>query len=72
MGQDLAGGKMRICGSADGVWVNDASAYRRSLTETAGDGRRFRVTAGDFSKVANCNFSTSSLGLLVVADCCVV
>jgi len=46
------------------VWVNDASAYQRSLTQTAGDGRRFRVTARDLSKVANCNFSSSSLSVL--------
>jgi len=27
-----------------GVWVNDASAYRRTLPQTADNGRRFRVT----------------------------
>jgi len=28
-------------------------------SQTTGDGRRFRVTACNMSKVANCNFSTS-------------
>ena len=44
-------------------------------SQTTGDGRRFRVTACDLSKVANCNFSTSVLsvlGLLVVTDRCVM
>jgi len=59
------------------VWVNEASAYRPigALSQTAGDGRRFRDTACDLSKVANCNFSTSVLsllGLLVVTDRCVM
>jgi len=39
-----------------GVWVNDASAYRRSLSQAAGDSRRFPVTACHLSKVASCNF----------------
>jgi len=44
-------------------------------SQTAGDGRHFRVTACNLSKVANCSFSTSVLSvlsLLVVTDRCVV
>jgi len=44
-------------------------------SKTAGDGQRFRVTACNLSKVADCYFSTSVLsilGLLVVTDRCVV
>jgi len=44
-------------------------------SKTAGDGRRFRVTACNLSKVVNCYFSTSVLsvlGLLVVTDRCIV
>jgi len=56
-----------------GVWVNDASAYRRTLPQTADNGRRFRVTVRDLLKVANYNFSVSVLfvlGLLVVTERC--
>jgi len=44
-------------------------------SQTAGDGRHFRVTACNLSKVSNCSFSTSVLSvlsLLVVTDRCVV
>jgi len=44
-------------------------------SKTAGDVRRFRVTACNLSKVANCYFSTSVLSvlsLLLVTDRCIV
>ena len=60
-------------GMTEGVWVNDASVYRPigAHSQTAGDGRRFWVTACNLSKVANC-IVLSVLGLLVVTDRCVV